>query len=112
MATITPSLTHNQRYIRAVWSGVATGDTIMPLETDMPADCSSVHIFGTFGGATVTLDGTLDETNYVTLLDHEGNAISKTAEAVEGLRTGAVSYRPSITGGTGDSVTLVLVIWL
>jgi hypothetical protein len=44
----------------------------------------AIQVGGTFGaGGTVVIEGSIDGTNYVTLTDPQGNAISKTAAAIE-----------------------------
>lgn len=65
---------------------------------------------GTFGGATVTLQGSLDGTNWATLTDAQGNAISVTSAALEAV-TELVRYiRPVVTGGSGTDVTVLLLM--
>ena len=64
------------------WSGISTGDTITGLnEYFGPFTQASVHFSGTFGGATVTLEGSNTGVNGVVLKDFNGNAISATTES-------------------------------
>lgn len=70
----------------------------------------SVQIEGTFGGATVVLQGSNDGTNYESLTDPQGNAISKTSAALEAIEELTRYVRAVTSGGTGTSVTVSLLI--
>lgn len=85
------------------------GDTI---NADLPArgePVGSVQVTGTFGGATVTMTGSNDGTNYVTLKDVNGNDVSFTAAGLVGFDGLTLYVKPAITGGTADSVTVTVV---
>lgn len=62
----------------------------------------SVQFVGTFDSATVVLQGSNDGTNWVTLGDPQGNAISKTSAALEGVSEITRYVRPSTSGGSGS----------
>jgi hypothetical protein len=67
------------------------------------------HILGTFGSATVVLEGSLDGTNYFTLKDMDGADISVTAAAAGSIRDLPPHIRPSTSGGGGtQSITVLL----
>lgn len=110
MATVNPvrsSPAHNVE--KVLWEGIATGDTITE---DLPGSLSpafgSVQITGTFGGATVTLTGSNDGTNFVTLKDKAGTAISMTSAGAAEFSTAMVYLKPGITGGTSDDVDVTV----
>lgn len=73
----------------------------------------SVQITGTFGaGGTVVLEGSNDGTNYVTLTDPQGNALSKTAAGIEAIQEITRYIRPRVTAGDGTTdldVTMLVV---
>jgi hypothetical protein len=58
-------------------------------------------------GGTVVIEGSIDGTNYVTLTDPQGNAISKTAAAIEEISEIVKFIRPRVT--TGDGTTAIRV---
>jgi len=70
----------------------------------------TLHVFGTFGGATVVLDGSLDGgTNSEILTDPQGNAISKTAAAIEAVLEVVSAIRPRLSVvGAGATITCIL----
>jgi hypothetical protein len=64
----------------------------------------TIQFSGTFGvGGTVVMQGSNDGTNYVTLTDPQGNAISKTAAAIEAIEEPTRYIRPSVTAGDGTT---------
>jgi len=69
----------------------------------------TVQIAGTFGGATITLQGSNDDTNWETLNDADGVAIAKTASFLGLIRENPKSIRAISSGGTGTAVTVTVV---
>lgn len=90
------------------WANLTTGDTGDPVDYRAYTD-RAVQVTGTFGGATVTIEGTIDGTNYATLTDPQGNALSITAAKIEQVAETVVKIRPAVTGGSGTSVTVSLL---
>lgn len=112
MATINPSRSSANVGIDVIqWEACATGDTIV---ADQPAGLSPltgcVQATGTFGGATVTLTGSNDGTNYVTLTDTTGADISLTAADLVEFSTACRYIKPGISGGSGDDVDVTVVL--
>lgn len=70
----------------------------------------SVQIAGTFGGSTVLVQGSNDGTNYATLTDPQGTAISKSTAAIEQIEEVTRFVKPSASGGTAQSVTVTLFL--
>jgi len=91
----------------ATWSNMTTDDVGEPIQFVGHAD-RTVQVFGEFGGATVTLEGSLDRVNWATLNDAQGNAITITAARIEAVTELVLYTRPSVTGGTGTDVTVKL----
>ena len=75
-------------------------------------DKRCVSITGTFGGATVTLQGSNDDTNYFTLTDQQTVAISKTAAALEQVNELPRFVKPVVTGGDGTTDIDVIITML
>lgn len=78
---------------------------------EMPGSSDrSVQIDGTFDSATVVLQGSNDGTNWFTLTDPQGNAISKTSAALEMISELTRYIRPSTSGGSGSQSVNVRVL--
>lgn len=70
----------------------------------------SVQISGTFGGATVLLEGSDDNVTYFTLSDHGGTAISATSNARFDTIAIVPQYiRPRSSGGGITTAVVVIV---
>lgn len=65
------------------------------------AAIAAVQFTGTFGGATAILQGSNDGTNWITLDDTGGDAISLTAAGYAEVSTAMAYIRPSTSGGDG-----------
>lgn len=85
------------------WASLANGDSGSAVE--MPGSAvRSVQFTGTFGtGGTIVLEGSNDGTNYVTLTDPQGSAISKTAAGLEAIEELTRYVRPRVTAGDGTT---------
>src|SRR3990172_5842911 len=83
----------------AVWAGMTLEDVDPPGAgaedvNDVGAAFSgyddypdrTVQILGTIDTATVLFEGSLDGTNWATLTDPQGNPLSKTGVAIEGVQ--------------------------
>jgi hypothetical protein len=113
MATINPTLTtigaQDGSVKKAVWSftGSDTGVAIRYAEW---AD-RSVQMSGTWNGATVLWEGSNDGgTTYLPLTDPQGNAISKTADAIEAVTEICELARPRVSAGSVTAVTVTAIL--
>lgn len=109
MATATLSLTRVKPFADA-WAAswtLATGDQGAPCEMVMASE-KSVQVTGTFNTSTVVLQGSNDGTNWVTLTDPQGNALSFTSAALEAIEEHTRYVRPSVSGGTATALTVTL----
>ncbi len=68
----------------------------------------TVHIYGTFGSATVVLQGTNDEagSNWITLHDISGAEISATAALIAMVAENPLFIRPFLSGGAASTVNI------
>jgi len=107
--TATPALLAHGAVLYT-WTGLLNGDTGTPVEVPGHAD-KTAQIEGTFGaGGTCVIQGSNDGTNYQSLTDPQGNAISKTAAAIEMVEEHTRYIRPNITAGDGTtSLTVTLM---
>lgn len=114
MATITPVMAVNGDVVTYTWTGISTTtDTpvaVGPLKFGKGAIRASVTTGGTFGGATAALQGSNDDSVYATLTDLAGNAVSATAAKLQEFSSSCLYIKPSVTGGTGDNVNIVLAL--
>ena len=91
------------------WTPVTENDTMDAVEVPISLSDRTIHIFGTFGGATVLVTGSIDGTNYFTLADPNGNALSKTAAAGEALLELVRYIKLTHSGGASESISVVLL---
>ena len=70
----------------------------------------SVHIYGTFGSATIVFQGTNDPDagsgSWITLNDISGAAISATEIYIAMVAENTIFIRPVLTGGSGSTVSV------
>lgn len=115
MAVIVPVITSigkDDTSFKAVIAALTTTNTSgTPIEvTDF--DELTVQFLGTFGaGGTITLQGSNDKTNWSPLSDLLGNAITKTAAAMEVAVERCQWVRPFVSAGDGTtSLTTILLM--
>lgn len=108
MATIQAAATYNAGITTVLWETVANGDTINAYRTkNTEGAISSVQMTGTFGAA-VTLAGSNDGTNFVTLKDTGDTDISFTAAGAAEFSTAMKFIKPVEAGVTDVDVTVTL----
>lgn len=90
------------------WSALATGDDGLPARLAQAAD-RTVQIEGTFGGATCTIQGSLNGSNWHTLKDMQGNDLIFTAAGIAAVMEATIYTRPVVTGGAGASINVTLL---
>ena len=64
----------------------------------------SFQVIGTFGSATVVLQESNDNTNWVTVQDLEGADVTFSATGLLNFSSASAYFRPSASGGTGQDV--------
>jgi hypothetical protein len=112
MATINPTLDRDTvpGVILATWTGLATGDVGGGVPIAYAADMTG-QITGTFGGATVTWQGSNDNTNWHPLTRRSvGTDMAFTSAAVHTANENPVFIRPAVTGGTSVVIKGVAAI--
>lgn len=117
MATVTPTITGARPLANSAdsalvtWTPLTNANNVgVEVAYEDYAD-RTVQMFGTFGGATVVLQGSCDGgTTWATLTDPQGNAISTSAALLEAVQEAVPLIRPSLSGGAGTSVTVILFV--
>lgn len=108
--TITKILQDGNRSWNVSWLTIPNGDDGEPITLPAHAD-RSVQIVGTFGaGGTIILEGSNDGTNYETLSDYLGNALSFTAEGLSSIAEVVNHIRPRVTAGDGTTALTVTLL--
>lgn len=111
MATITPTLTSliGGRLHKFTWTGITESDTCAAIGL-LGWKPMAAQITGTFGSSTTVMQGSIDGTNYYTLVDGGGSNWSKTSAGAQSLRDNTYLIRPSASGGTGQSTIVTLLV--
>jgi len=114
MATINEVITNlkawGDRFVHLIlWETMGDDDTGRAIQMPGSSD-RSVQISGTFNTATVVLQGSNDNVTWFTLTDPQGNAISKTAGALEMISELTRYIRPVTSGGGGSTDIDVTVL--
>ena len=103
--------------MRITWDACSTGDTIhwytIPNAWGI---AGSVQMYtdsgGAWGSATVTMEETSasDKDGTTTMKDGLGTDVSGTADAKFEVSTTSLFVRPTISGGSGDDVNVILLL--
>jgi hypothetical protein len=112
MATISAAVSRiSNNSVVITWTGATNGDTFEPVPSEF-ADYSdrSIQASGTFGGATINLQGSNDGTNYANLSDPQGVVIGLTAAGIKQVLEAVRYQRPAISGGTGSSINVTMFL--
>lgn len=91
------------------WSAMATGDTGNAVQSPGFSD-RSIQVEGTFGGSTVTIQGSNDGTNYYTLTDTAGVALTFTSAGLRQILQITRYIRPTVTAGAGSALNVNVLI--
>jgi hypothetical protein len=83
------------------WETLTASDTGEPLTTSRGPIISTVQATGTFGG-TVSLQGTINGTDWFTLEDKNGDAIEFTAAGAAEFSSAVRKVRPIAGSGVSD----------
>lgn len=95
--------------VLVTWTALAEGDSGSPVDISTFAD-RTVQFTGTFGGTTMTLEGSNDGTNWVGLQygSTTTDAISCTSADMFNIYENPRYVRPLSTGGTGTAVVVTV----
>lgn len=104
MAEVTGSgSVSNQKYWKHEWETLTNGDTGAPARP-RGAKSLTVQVLGTFGASgEVTMQGSLDGTNWFTLEDEQGNGIVISSAGSATVSSQVEFVRPNVTNGDGTT---------
>ncbi|MGL4813229.1 MAG: hypothetical protein ACRCXM_15775 [Beijerinckiaceae bacterium] len=91
------------------WGPVAAGDTCAPADFAQFAD-RTVQVSGTFDGASVAIEGSIDGETWLPVTDPQGNAITASAAKLEAISEMTTFIRPVITGGGAGCAVKVAIL--
>jgi hypothetical protein len=112
MATIVPTIDRDSvpGAVLATWAAMATGDVGAGVPIAYAADLTG-QVSGTFGGGTVTWQGSNDNTNWHPMTQRSGTTnMAFTAAAVHTANENPAFVRPAVTGGTSVAIKAVIAI--
>lgn len=111
MATVPVSVEEGEsRTFIARWV-LGPGDDGEPIRYSGAVE-RTIQIFGSFGGASVAIEGTLEltPTTWLPITDVQGNAINANSNKLETITELVRHLRPKVTGGSGTTVTVLLMM--
>lgn len=116
MATVALTVSKVARGVhKAVWEGLsatnADGAVLTPENGNPFFPDKTIGIYGDFGSSgTIVLQGSMDNSSWVTLTDVHGSAISATADYVAAVTENPLYIRPFWSSGTGGDIDVILVL--
>jgi uncharacterized protein YgfB (UPF0149 family) len=112
MATITATIDRNSvpGVVLATWADLATNDVGAGVPIAYAAELTG-QVSGTFGGGTITWQGSNDNTNWHPLTQRSGTTnMAFTAAAVHTANENPAWIRPAVTSGTSVAIDCTLAI--
>ena len=105
MATQQAVIANNSNQTQLItWNALGNADVGNGVDTSQYPDRTFV-VQGTFGGATVVFEGSMDGgTTWFTLHDFLGNLMSYTSAAIALVAENPGLVRPHSSGGSGSSI--------
>lgn len=100
-----------EKAMMVTWAALLTGNTGAPVLNPTYRE-RIVQASGTFGGATVVMEGSNDGTNWVTLTDTAATPanISFTATGIKKILMTTKFIRPNVSGGAGAAIDINLLL--
>jgi hypothetical protein len=100
----------SNRDITCSWTPLANGDTGAPL-FNPENRFATVQVTGTFGvGASISIEGSLNGIDWITLQDSSNAAITLTAAGMVTVRDMVKYIRPNVTAGDGTTALTCVVL--
>lgn len=110
MAVQNPTITQvASKSYKVVWGPATDADTFTPVPTPAGYTNITAQVEGTFGGATITISGSIDGTNFEPMLTKQGTAGTFAAAGMKSYQEMPAFIRPSTAGGTASSLTVLML---
>ena len=93
----------------ATWAPLAQNDVGDAMSFGQFTD-KSVQVAGTFGGASVRVEGSNDGVNWAVLTDPQGNDLLITSAKIEMVTEATLHVRPAVVGGDGTTALTVVML--
>lgn len=93
--------------VTVFWEGLTGADTASPVDISHWPD-RTVGVMGTFGGTTITIQGSMNDSDYATLKDNAGAALSFTTAGIRFIVENPFYIKPVVTGGTGVDIDVII----
>ena len=114
MATINPVVTAVGRgdgsTLLVTWTGLTNADSCQPVSYPEYSD-RSMHVSGTFSGASVAVRGSNNGTTYAPLNDPTRTVIAMTTETIQAVLENTVYVQPVATAGTGGQALTISMLF-
>lgn len=107
MANVLSNTSNDFNKMRTASWALGNADTGNAVDMHRWAD-RTVQVLGTFGGATVTIQGSNDNTNWVTLNDSGSTALTFTAAGMKLILENPIYVRAISAGGTASAITVII----
>lgn len=102
----------NNAGILVTWTNVTENDSCQAVSMPDLTD-RSAHVYGTFGGASVAIQGSNNGgASFVALHDPTSTAIAITSEAIKAILENSQLIVPVATGGTSQSLSIAILFHL
>lgn len=104
MATINPVIVPHEGYLHVLWENIAEGDDTSSVLLRPSNNDKTVQVTGTFGGATITIQGSIDGVNWFSVKNATGTTVSFTSAGGAFMAENVPYYRVVIENGTNSDV--------
>lgn len=91
-----------------LWEAVTEADVGAATKCAQYSD-KTVQVVGTFGGSTLTMQGSNDGTNWFTLTDPAGANVAFTVTGAKLIAENPLYIRPSCTGGASTDLDVYVI---
>ena len=93
------------------WEGLVPGDTAKELVLNDAQVELTVHVYGTFGGATIEIHGSVARGVFTAVHDAFGNLLNAiTAVSIRPIGPVITAIKPLITGGVASDIDVDLYV--
>ena len=93
-----------------VWSNISESDSSREFGLGGMVAEISVQVIGAFSGGTIVLEGSNNGTDYSDLKQLDGTLATAAVPAIMALLDRPLFIRPRVGGGTGQSITVNMVV--